>query len=103
LVSFEEHEEGISHVTKEKISHLANPKIPQMADALGGFFLYTDLVKMFCWVETGLEEALGRRKWNPTFTVGRLFDWVGSAIEPRPRKSSIMLDDDFQVVTIDII
>lgn len=31
----------LGHLTKEKISHLANGEIPQMADASGGSFLYT--------------------------------------------------------------
>jgi len=31
----------LGHLTKQKIGHLANRQIPQMADASGGFFLYT--------------------------------------------------------------
>ena len=31
----------LGHLTKKKISHLANGEIPQMADASGGFLLYT--------------------------------------------------------------
>lgn len=31
----------LGHLTKGKISHLANPEIPHMADASGGFLLYT--------------------------------------------------------------
>jgi hypothetical protein len=29
------------HLTRKKISHLANPRITQMADAAQGLFLYT--------------------------------------------------------------
>jgi len=35
------------HLTEKKIGHLSNAKIPQMADASGGFLLYN-------WVQIAL-------------------------------------------------
>lgn len=34
------------HLTNKKISHLANPEIPRMADVSGGFLLYTEYTQM---------------------------------------------------------
>jgi hypothetical protein len=49
-------------LTKGKIGHLANCKIPQMADASGGFLLYTELEQRMRWakrMQGGFDNILG--------------------------------------------